>query len=91
MFSAVQVEEGKSERISERIIVFKKIIKDSWVWWHTHLIPELWRQRQADVCEFEANLMNSTIFRTARVVIQRNPALKRWGWGEKKRKENRSM
>lgn len=83
MFSAVQVEEGKSERISERIIVFKKIIKASWVWWHTHLIPELWRQRQAD--EFEANLMNSTSSRRASVT-QRNPALKRWGWGEEKRK-----
>ena len=26
------------------------------VWWHKSLILALWRQRQAELCEFEANL-----------------------------------
>jgi hypothetical protein len=27
-----------------------------WAWWCTHLIPKLGRQRQVDLCEFEASL-----------------------------------
>jgi len=27
----------------------------SWTWWRTHVIPALGRQRQEDLCEFEAS------------------------------------
>jgi hypothetical protein len=39
---------------------------------HTPLIPALWRQRQATLCEFEAGLLYRASSRTARA-IQRNP------------------
>ena len=31
-------------------------------WWHTPLIPALGRQRQEDLCEFEANLVCESRF-----------------------------
>ena len=27
------------------------------VWWHTPLIPGLWRQKQEDLCKFKASLV----------------------------------
>ena len=42
---------------------------------HT-LIPALGRQRQADLCEFEASLVYRVSSRTARTVIQRNSVSK---------------
>jgi hypothetical protein len=42
---------------------------------HTPLIPALERQRQADLCEFEASLVYRANSRTVRVT-QRNPILK---------------
>ena len=36
-------------------------------------MPELGRQRQADLYKFEASLVCRASFRTARAVIQRNP------------------
>jgi hypothetical protein len=36
------------------------------------LIPALGRQRQADLCEFEASLIYKESSRTARAVTQRN-------------------
>ena len=40
------------------------------------LIPALGRQRQADLCEFEASLVYKVSFRIVRAVTQRNPVLK---------------
>ena len=40
------------------------------------LIPASGRQRQADLSEFKASLVNRASSRTARVVTQRNPVLK---------------
>ena len=31
-------------------------------WWCTPLIPALWRQRQVDLCEFEASLVHKNEF-----------------------------
>lgn len=36
-----------------------------WTQWHTSLIPALGRQRQADLSEFEANLVSREYSRTA--------------------------
>ena len=40
-------------------------------WWCTLLIPALRRQRQVDLCKFEASLIYKASFRTVRA-IQRN-------------------
>ena len=44
-------------------------------WWYTSLVPALGRQRQGDLCEFEASLVYRASSRTARAT-QRNPVLK---------------
>ena len=36
--------------------------------WHTSLIPALRRQRQTDLCEFEASLVHKVSSRTARTI-----------------------
>ena len=41
------------------------------------LIPAHGRQRQVDLCEFEASLVYRASSRTARAVTQRNPVLGR--------------
>jgi hypothetical protein len=38
------------------------------VWWCTPLTPVLGRQRQVDLCEFEANLVYVVSSRTARAM-----------------------
>ena len=45
-------------------------------WWCTPLIPALGKQRQVDLCEFEASLVYRASSRTARA-IQRNPVSKK--------------
>ena len=40
------------------------------------LIPALRRQRQVDLCEFEASVVYKAISRTARTVTQRNLVFK---------------
>lgn len=42
-----------------------KIVPLAWWWWHTPLIPGLWRQRQADFCEFKASLVYIMSSKTA--------------------------
>ena len=41
--------------------IFKNHNLAGW-WWYTPLIPALWRQRQVDLCEFEANLVYKSKF-----------------------------
>lgn len=35
------------------------IKRESLAWWRASLIPSVGRQRQADLCEFESNLINN--------------------------------
>ena len=46
-------------------------IRSGWQWWCTPLIPELGRQRQEDLYEFEASLVHRESLMTARTT-QRN-------------------
>ena len=57
-------------------------------WWYTPLILALGRQRQADLCEFEASLGYRVSFRTARAT-QRNPVLKNKSKNKEGREEGR--
>jgi hypothetical protein len=43
-------------------------IRNSWEWWCTPLIPALRRQRQVDLCEFQAILVYRESSRTARLL-----------------------
>jgi hypothetical protein len=52
----------KKKKVGE--VIFQK--KRDWTWWHTPLIPALQRQRQVDLCDFEANLVYSISSRTSR-------------------------
>jgi hypothetical protein len=54
-------------------------------WWRTPLIPELGRQRRADLCEFEANLIYRASSRIPRAT-QWNPVLKNQNRKRRKRK-----
>jgi hypothetical protein len=49
----------------------------TWAWWRTPLIPALRKQRQEDLCEFEASLVYRVSSMTARAVTQRNPVSKK--------------
>ena len=46
-------------------------------WWHTSLMPALWRQRQRQrhLCEFEVSLVYRVSFRNSQTT-QRNPVSK---------------
>jgi hypothetical protein len=50
-----------------------KMNKEAGRWWCIPLTPALERQRQVDLCEFEASLVYRVSSRTARAT-QRNPA-----------------
>ena len=54
----------------------------AWRWWCVSLIPALGKQRQVDLCEFEASLVYRASSRTVRAVTQRNPV------SENKQKQN---
>jgi hypothetical protein len=54
-------------------------------WWCRHLSPALRRQKQGDLCEFEAVLVYRTSFRTIRDVTQRKPASKNQNLAKQKR------
>jgi hypothetical protein len=55
-------EEGKFLRTCDLVSKPKSILE------HTHLVPALRRQRQADLCEFEASLVYILNFRPARAI-----------------------
>ena len=55
---------------------FLKEIQESRAWWRMPLIPALGRQRQVNLCEFEASLVYRESFRTPRAT-ERNPGLKK--------------
>ena len=42
-------------------------------WWRTPLMPALGRQRQADLCEFQASLVYRVSSRTGSKATERNP------------------
>ena len=46
-------------------------------WWRTPLIPALGRQRQVDLCEFEASLVSRASARIGSKATQRNPVSKK--------------
>jgi hypothetical protein len=46
--------------------MFKTITRKIPMWWHLPLIPALGRQRQEDLCKFQASLIYIVSFRTAR-------------------------
>ena len=48
--------------VTQRKLSFLPKILIGW-WWHTPLIPALGRQKQAGLCEFEANLVYKSEFR----------------------------
>jgi hypothetical protein len=48
------------------------IKKEVWVWVCTSLIPALQRQRQEDLCEFEASLVYKESSKITRTITQRN-------------------
>ena len=52
------------------------LMNSLWVKWHTSLILALGRQRQEDLCEFEASLVYRASSKTARAT-QRNPVSKK--------------
>jgi hypothetical protein len=43
----------------------------SWAWWCTPIFPALGRQRQEDLCEFEASLDYIVSSRTARATFKK--------------------
>ena len=61
-------------RIPRNELCLRSLIKARW-WWCTPLIPALGKQRQVDLCVFEASLVYRVSSRTARAA-QRNPVLK---------------
>ena len=49
----------------------------SGAWWGTPLIPALGRQRQENLCEFEANLVYKASLRTVRAIHRKKSCLER--------------
>ena len=65
-----------TRKLISRIILDLNISEIVRWWWRVPpLIPALRRQRQADLCEFNANLVYKTSSKTTGAT-QRNPALK---------------
>jgi hypothetical protein len=55
-------------------------------WWYSPLIPELGRQRQADLCEFKVSQVYKARARIAKAIsTQRNPFSKK----KKQKKKNK--
>jgi hypothetical protein len=42
--------------------------KSSQIWWHIPLIPAFGRQKQADLCDFEANMVYIMSSKTGRAI-----------------------
>jgi hypothetical protein len=69
------------------LFVFCKILKlgfSGQTWWCTPLIPALGRQRQVDLCEFEASLLYKVSYRTARATQKNQKERKKKRKKEKK-------
>lgn len=62
------------------ILVFKtviEILRQAGQWWHRPLISALGRQRQVNLCEFEASLVYRASSRIGFKATQRNPMLEK--------------
>ena len=49
----------------------KSIITAGQLWCHTSLIPEIWKQRQADLCDFKASLVYRASSRTDSIATEK--------------------
>ena len=66
---------NKRVHLDLKLLLIEKII--SWVWCRTPVIPALGRQKQMDLCEFEASLVYIVSSRTAKATyIVRPPSPK---------------
>ena len=57
------IQQGENFLVSSRFILLSpttKLCRVVWWWGHMPLIPALWRQRQADLCEFKVSLVYRT-------------------------------
>ena len=51
----------------KHVFYFPLKLQTNWVWWYTHLIPALGRQRQLDLCEFKTGQIFKESSRTDKV------------------------
>ena len=64
-FETLATNKPKMKVRKEYPIIRKNLARQ---WWHTPLISALGRQREEDLCEFEASLVYKASFRVARLL-----------------------